>query len=162
MKTTKIEYFTDGACEPNPGPGGWGFVIKEGGTFKFARWGCDDYTTNNIMELTAILEALEDIDKKHTDVTIHSDSRYCVDGINSWMFKWQKKGWTKKGGKIKNLALWKEVYETRLKKPHVRIKWIKGHNGYQGNELADQYAESASFHQFDGESKLDIKSLHEI
>jgi len=144
MVKGQMAIYTDGACEPNPGPGGWGLVVFMDGDIKnidYAQYGYSDNTTNNIMELTAILMAFDVIPDTELAATIFSDSRYCVDGINSWMHKWQKKGWKKKGGAIKNLDLWKEIFDKVKEFPRVKLEWVRGHNGDMGNELADEFAE---------------------
>jgi ribonuclease HI len=138
-----ILIYTDGACEPNPGMGGWAFYDK---TNDFVKWGHEEHSTNNIMELSAIIYALEYLEGRPG--TIYSDSQYCVNGINEWMHNWKKKGWTRSGG-LKNKELWQRIYN--MNRAGVRFKWIRGHNGIRGNEIADQYANNAAFHQFTGE-----------
>ena len=119
-----IEIYTDGACIGNPGPGGWGVVILNGSQNRFLSGG-DSSTTNNRMELTAVIEALKNVDDN--DVTIYSDSTYVINTIT--------KGWKKN----KNQDLW-ELLEKLLFKKNVTWKWVKGHSGNEFNEKADQLA----------------------
>lgn len=138
MSLKKINIYTDGACDPNPGFGGWGFVVVET-NFKSKGWKPE--TTNNEMEMTAVINAIQHAKSEHPDslVFIHSDSQYCVKGFMMWMHSWKKNGWKKKGGAIKNLWLWKALYELRS---NVTLKWVKGHSGNEYNEIADQLASS--------------------
>lgn len=130
-----MKIYTDGSCRGNPGPGGWAFVVSN---LEY-RSGTSPYTTNNIMELTAILQAIYYVKDNFpgTPATIYSDSRYCVDGFNTWMHNWEKRNWTKKKGHIKNLELWKEIYDLR---EGVNLLWVQGHDGDEMNELADALA----------------------
>lgn len=127
--------YTDGGCSPNPGKGAWSIVISE---MEYYR-GQKKMTTNNEMELTAIRNAILYRNKYHPQkkLVVVSDSKYCVDGFNSWMVSWQKKGWTKKNGQIANLGLWKELFDLDN---NVELRWTKGHNGQKFNELADELA----------------------
>lgn len=138
----RIIIYTDGACNPNPGVGGWAFYDR---TNDYVKWGYEEYSTNNIMELSAIIYALEYLDGR--EAIIYSDSRYCVDGINEWMHNWSRKGWTKSGG-LKNKELWQRIYN--MNRRGVYFKWVRGHSGNKWNELVDVYANNASFHQFEG------------
>lgn len=137
----KVEIFTDGACSGNPGPGGWAAIIKdENGVEEI--WGFEPYTTNNRMELTAVIEALKKI--KHPSlVSIYTDSRYLKDGITSWISKWQKNGWkTSAGTPVKNKDLW----ETLLKLSshhHIEWHWIPGHSDHPENNRCDALAQRA-------------------
>lgn len=133
METIKI--YTDGGCSPNPGKGAWSIVISE---LEYYR-GQKKMTTNNEMELMAIRNAILYSRKYHPtkNIEIVSDSKYCVDGFNSWMHKWEQKKWVKKKGGIKNLELWKELFKL---KDGVVLSWTKGHNGNRLNELADELA----------------------
>jgi len=138
-----ITIYTDGACIPNPGRGGWGFAVfnSENQCIYQDCGGVAD-TTNNIMELTAILRALRWAQKQ--PVLIYSDSQYCVNGINDWRHKWKRNHWRKgaaaKSNIIANAALWQELSEI-ADASNATFKWVRGHNGTHGNELADRLAE---------------------
>lgn len=131
--------FTDGSSVPNPGPGGWGFVWVEKGEVREERHGSDKATTNNRMELQALIEAYRVL-PEDARVTVHTDSRLCVDTITKWAPNWEKKGWTKKGGPIKNLELVQELLELYRAHPGARLEWIAAHSGYRWNEYADSLA----------------------
>ncbi len=131
--------FTDGSCEPNPGPGGWGFVWVEKGGIVLERWGGEVQTTNNRMELTALIEAYKAL-PEDTEITVHSDSQLCVKTINEWAAGWERRGWRRKGGPIKNLELVRELYALARTHPHVTLAWIRAHDGTLWNEYADALA----------------------
>ncbi len=136
-----IEIYTDGACSGNPGAGGWGAVLlyKE---HKKEISGGQKATTNNQMELKAVIEALK-ILKKPSKIIIYTDSVYVKDGITKWIFNWKKNGWRSASKKpIKNIELWQELDELNSKHD-VEYKWIKGHSGNKYNEIADQLAVNA-------------------
>lgn len=142
--SSDFQIYTDGACEPNPGRGGWGMVVFSRGRAIHEDKGGEDFTTNNIMEMTAILKALEWI--KDTmpvgDVVIYSDSQYCVNACNTWRFAWRARGWVKKARgcapqPVKNKELWIEI-DKALSSVRAKVVWIKGHAGNRGNELADK------------------------
>ena len=139
----EIVAYTDGACSGNPGPGGWGVVLraKVGGKVvkeMLLSGGCK-HTTNNRMELRAAIEALKAL-KKPTKIIIVTDSTYVKEGLNNWMKKWKNNGWKTANNKpIKNEDLWK-LLDTENKKNSVVWQWIKGHSGHEGNELADKLA----------------------
>jgi ribonuclease HI len=137
----KVEIFTDGACSPNPGPGGWGAILRYGETEKELS-GCARWTTNNRMELTAVVEAIRAI-KRPCYLVIHTDSRYLKDGITSWIRKWQRNGWkTSTGAPVKNKDLWLALDEAS--QPHtIDWNWVKGHAGHPENERCDELARSA-------------------
>ena len=138
----QVEIFTDGACKGNPGPGGWGAVLRTGGHEKELS-GHAPATTNNRMELTAVIEALRAL-KSPCTVALHTDSRYVIDGITKWVFGWQKNGWRTADKKpVKNEDLWREL--VLITKPH-RIDWIwvKGHDGHIENERVDKLASDAA------------------
>ena len=140
MKT--IEIFTDGACKGNPGKGGWGVLLRAGEHEKELS-GSDPATTNNRMEMTAVLRALEAL-KSPSVVRLHTDSRYVIDGMTKWMFGWIKKGWKTADNKpVKNEDLWRAL--TEAARPH-RIEWIwvKGHDGHVENERVDKLASDAA------------------
>lgn len=131
--------FTDGSCEPNPGAGGWGWVWVEGGEIRAEGSGADAATTNNRMELMALIEAYAALPADAT-VTIYSDSQLCVNTINEWAAGWERRGWKRKGGEIKNLDLVKRLYALAGEHPHVTLSWIKAHDGSKWNEYADALA----------------------
>jgi ribonuclease HI len=135
-----MDIYCDGSCEPNPGTGGWGVAIPDTGQEFF---GGEPETTNNRMEMRALIEALK-VAPPARKCTIHTDSMYCVDGANTWRHAWERNGW-KRGKKanslpVKNPDLWKEIAALMKAKPLARIQWVKGHNGNPGNELADDLA----------------------
>jgi ribonuclease HI len=137
-----VEIFTDGACKGNPGPGGWGAILRLGQHEKELS-GHDPATTNNRMELTAVIRALGAL-KEPCRVSLHTDSRYVIDGITGWVFGWQKNGWKNAAKKpVANADLWQDLL--LAVKPH-RIEWIwvKGHDGHPENERADQLASDAA------------------
>jgi ribonuclease HI len=131
--------FTDGSCEPNPGPGGWGWVHVEGGRIVAEGHGHAPDTTNNRMELMALIDAYEAL-PEDARVTVHSDSQLCVKTINEWAKGWEKRGWKRKGGEIKNLDLVKRLYALANARPGVTLAWIKAHDGSKWNEYADALA----------------------
>lgn len=128
--------FTDGSCQPNPGPGGWGYVWVRDGKVLAQGHGHDPNTTNNRMELTALLEALSVLPPDAEEV-IFSDSRLCVQTLNEWAASWEKNGWQRKGGPIKNLDLVKRAYALFKQRPKTQLRWIAAHNGNLWNEVAD-------------------------
>lgn len=131
--------FTDGGSSPNPGPGGWGFVHVEKGIIVAQGHGHDPDTTNNRMELTAIISALKSLSTV-AKVTIFSDSNICVQTVNQWAASWEKRGWKRSGGAIANLELVKEMYALAKSRPGVKLEWLKAHNGWLWNEYADALA----------------------
>lgn len=131
--------FTDGGAQPNPGPGGWGVVYVRSGEVVEQRHGHDPDTTNNRMELTALIEAYKLLPETE-EVTIYSDSDLCVKTINEWAAGWEKRGWKRKTGPIKNLELVQELYALAQAHPHVTLQWTKAHNGDRWNEYADSLA----------------------
>lgn len=134
-----IEIFTDGACSGNPGPGGWGVILRCKDIEKELSGGAPE-TTNNRMELTAVIEALKAL-KRECDVVIHTDSRYVMDGVQQWLPNWKKNGWktTNKKSPVKNIDLWQEL-DVLLQKHQIRWIWVKGHNGHEENERVDRLA----------------------
>lgn len=128
--------FTDGGCQPNPGPGGWGYVYVVDGEIQGQDHGYDADTTNNRMELTALIKAFTMLPADAT-VTIHSDSQLCVKTINEWAPSWERRGWRRSSGPIANLELVQELYALHKAKPGVKLDWIKAHNGWLWNEYAD-------------------------
>ena len=133
-----IQIYTDGACRGNPGPGGWGALLKFGSKEK-QLYGSESLTTNNRMELRAVIEALSAL-KRPCNVSVTSDSTYVLKGINEWLPNWKKRGWLTSGKKpVKNEDLWKSL--DSLKSVHnIEWHWVKGHSGHLENELVDQLA----------------------
>jgi ribonuclease HI len=143
----RIEIFTDGCCLGNPGPGGWGSIIRAGsGMEETEISGGKGMTTNNEMELSAVIEALLTI-KEPSEISVTSDSQYVVKGMSSWIGGWIKNGWKTSGKKpVKNRELWQELY--RLSTPHkIDWIWIRGHTGHTENERCDRLANSAALKQ---------------
>ena len=134
----QVEIFTDGACRGNPGRGGWGALIREADSENLI-YGGELNTTNNIMELTAAIKALEFL-KVSSNVVITTDSKYVIQGITEWIHNWKERSWKTASKKpVLNKELWKEL--DRLTNLHsVKWKWIKGHSGHRENEIADQLA----------------------
>ena len=141
MKT--VEIFTDGACSGNPGPGGWGAVLRYNGHEKELSGG-EAHTTNNRMELSAVLYSLQAL-KEECKVVLTSDSKYVVESIEKgWVYGWKKKGWKKSDGKpALNVDLWKQLLPL-LAKHDVTFNWIKGHAGHPENERCDRMAVAES------------------
>ena len=131
--------FTDGSCDPNPGPGGWGYVWAEENEIFEQSFGFDPDTTNNRMELTALIEAYR-ILPQDAVVTVYSDSQLCVNTINQWAAGWERRGWKRKTGPIKNLDLVKKLYALAGERPLATLKWIKAHDNSRWNEYADALA----------------------
>lgn len=137
-----IHIYTDGACEPNPGAGGWAFVVFDRSQEVNNRNGGSRYTTNNIMEMTAILAALEYAVFSGLDATktlIYSDSQYCVKGCMSWRHKWKQDGWKRGQKPLANDGLWMAIDAAHDAFP-CKIVWVRGHSGVPGNERADRLA----------------------
>jgi ribonuclease HI len=130
--------FTDGACRGNPGRGGWGVLLRYGSVEKQLHGG-DPQTTNNRMELTAVIRGLEAL-KKSSRVVVTTDSKYVLDGITEWLPNWKKRNWKTAGRKpVKNLELWQQL-DALVTRHQVEWHWVKGHSGHPENELADQLA----------------------
>ncbi|MBK8063348.1 MAG: ribonuclease HI [Betaproteobacteria bacterium] len=138
MSEEKVEIYADGACKGNPGPGGWGVLLRAGAVEK-ELCGGEPQTTNNRMELTAVIRALQAL-KRHSEVTVYTDSQYVQKGISEWIYAWKRRGWTTADKKpVKNDDLWRELDE--LARNHrVHWQWVKGHAGHEGNERADALA----------------------
>ena len=136
-----VEIFTDGACKGNPGPGGWGAILRTGNREREMS-GADAATTNNRMELMAAIMSLRAL-KKPCRVELSTDSKYVMDGITKWVFGWQRNGWRTADKKpVKNAELWQALLEAA--RPHdVAWKWVKGHAGHPENERADALANAA-------------------
>lgn len=141
MNKPRVDIFTDGACSGNPGPGGWGAILRFGEVEREISGG-DPATTNNRMELLAAIRALEAL-KKPSDVTIHTDSRYLMDGMTKYLAGWKKKGWKTADKKpVKNVDLW-QALEAAAKPHHVSWRWVKGHSDHVENARADALARAA-------------------
>ncbi len=133
-----VEIYTDGACSGNPGPGGWGAVLRWAGHEKELT-GSDPDTTNNRMEMTAAIKALEAL-KRPMVVHLHTDSTYLRNGITEWLAKWKAKGWRTANKKpVKNIDLWQQV-EAAVERHEVHWFWVRGHAGHPDNERADDLA----------------------
>ena len=135
----KTGVFTDGSCEGNPGPGGWGAVWVEEDEIVAELNGVDGSTTNNRMELTALIRAYERL-PEDAELTVYSDSQLCVRTVNEWAEGWARRGWKRKSGPIANLELVKELCARAAAHPHVTLQWIKAHDGSRWNEYADALA----------------------
>jgi len=133
-----VDIYTDGACKGNPGPGGWGVWLKWGDHEK-ELFGGEPETTNNRMELTAVIEALASL-KRRCRVRLHTDSQYVHSGISTWIHDWKKRGWRTADKKpVKNVDLWMKLDEV-VHKHDVQWVWVRGHDGNPGNERADELA----------------------
>ena len=136
-----IDIFTDGACSGNPGPGGWAAILRSGHHEKELSGG-EKATTNNRMELMAVIQGLKAL-KNGGAVTIHTDSRYVMDGASKWIIGWKKKGWKTADKKpVKNEDLWHALDE-QIARHQVTWKWVRGHDGHVENERADALARGA-------------------
>ncbi|MEN0019470.1 MAG: ribonuclease HI [Planctomycetota bacterium] len=138
-----VELFTDGACSGNPGAGGWGFILRHPVSGKAVeRNGGERETTNNRMELSAVIHGLDSLTRPSV-VELYSDSKYVLDGLKSWLDGWKKKGWkTASKQPVKNRDLWQRLDELR-QEHELRFHWIKGHNNHPENERADELAVEA-------------------
>ncbi len=137
----RVEIYTDGACSGNPGPGGWGAVLRYGEHEKELSGG-DAETTNNRMELTAAIEALKAL-KKRSVVDLYTDSKYVQQGVKEWLAGWKAKGWKTASKKpVKNKELWQEL-DKMMQEHNVTFHWVKGHAGHPENERADRLAVAA-------------------
>ena len=138
---TPVDIFTDGACSGNPGPGGWGVLLRWNGTEKELSGG-EKNTTNNRMELMAAIAALESL-TRHMSVRLHTDSQYVKEGITQWIAGWKRNGWKTAARKpVKNEDLWKRL-DIAQARHRVTWHWVRGHNGHAENERADQLARDA-------------------
>ena len=137
-----VQIFTDGACKGNPGPGGWGALLRKGATEKELS-GAETDTTNNRMEMTAAIEALSAL-KRPCTVDLYTDSKYMIDGITKWLPGWQKRGGKTADKKpVKNEDLWRRLSELNARH-RVTWHWVKGHSGHAENERVDQLASEAA------------------
>lgn len=134
----RVDVFTDGACKGNPGPGGWGALLRMGRHEKELSGG-EPHTTNNRMEMTAVIRALNALIEP-CEVTLHTDSRYVIDGITKWVGGWKKRGWVNASKQpVKNADLWHDLIEA-VARHKVTWEWVKGHNGHPENERVDRIA----------------------
>jgi ribonuclease HI len=141
MTTNKVTIYTDGACSGNPGPGGWGALLRYGDHEKELSGGEKD-TTNNRMELKAVIEALRSL-KRSCHADVYTDSSYVKDGIEKWLTAWKARGWKTADRKpVKNKDLWEEL-DTEVAQHSVKFHWVRGHNGHPENERVDELARAA-------------------
>jgi ribonuclease HI len=135
---SRVVIHTDGACSGNPGPGGWGAIIRDGSNVREMKGG-EAATTNNRMELLAAISALESLPDA-TPAELHTDSQYVRDGITKWMLNWKRNGWrTRDKSPVKNVDLWKRL-DAAAQRHHVSWHWVRGHIGHDENERADELA----------------------
>ncbi len=142
MSGPKTGVFTDGSCEGNPGPGGWAFVWVEDDDIRMEKSGSDPDTTNNRMELQALIAAYGTL-PEDAEITVYSDSQLCVNTVNQWAAGWEARGWKRKTGPIQNLELVKRLYALAGSHPRVKLQWIRAHEGTRWNEYVDDLARSA-------------------
>jgi ribonuclease HI len=131
--------FTDGAASPNPGPGGWGAVYVVDGEVIDQAYGSEPHTTNNRMELTALLHGIELV-PEGTPATVYTDSNLAVRTVNEWAAGWAARGWRRRTGPVENLDLVRPLYELASRRPEIELRWIKAHAGNRWNEYADSLA----------------------
>jgi len=139
--TKAVEIYTDGACRGNPGPGGWGALLIAGDARRELS-GYEANTTNNRMEMTAVIEALRAL-RRPVELTLYTDSKYVCTGIQEWLPQWKQRGWRTADKKpVKNVDLWEALDAART--PHtIRWQWVRGHDGNEGNEHVDRLANAA-------------------
>ncbi len=141
MSEDIVEIYTDGACSGNPGPGGWGAILRYKGEDKEMS-GSASETTNNRMEMMAAIEAIETL-KRNVKVRVHTDSRYLQDGMNQWIHNWKRKNWKTADNKdVKNKDLWQRL-DIACQRHEVAWHWVRGHDGHPENERADFLARNA-------------------
>jgi len=141
MSAKAVEIFTDGACRGNPGPGGWGAMLRYDGTVRDLS-GSEAHTTNNRMELTAAIQALESL-KRPCDVQLTTDSEYVKRGITEWLQDWKRRGWKTAAKKpVKNADLWQRL-DAAAGRHRIQWLWVRGHSGHPENERADELANLA-------------------
>ncbi len=141
MASERVEIYTDGACKGNPGPGGWGALLRYRGRER-ELWGGEPNTTNNRMELMAAIQALEAL-KRPCRVTLTTDSRYLQQGVTEWLANWKRRGWKTAGRQpVKNVDLWKRLDEA-MSRHDIEWHWVRGHTGHPENERADRLANRA-------------------
>jgi ribonuclease HI len=136
----RVTIFTDGSCDPNPGPGGWAALLRSGRNTKKISGG-EVNTTNNRMELTAALRALQSL-KYPCQVVLYTDSEYLKRGITEWLPNWRQRQWKRKGGQLANVDLW-QALDTEIAKHAIHWRWVRGHSGHPENEMVDQMAKKA-------------------
>jgi len=151
----RVEIFTDGACSGNPGPGGWGAILRYKDIEKELSGG-EAETTNNRMELTAVIEALKAL-KTRCVISLYTDSKYVMDGVNQWLPNWKKNNWrtTNKKSEVKNIDLWQQLDEL-LPQHEILWNWVKGHNGHPENERVDKLAREQSLMFAEQKEKAEI------
>ncbi|WP_456416432.1 ribonuclease HI [Thiolapillus sp.] len=138
MSRKEVKLYTDGACRGNPGPGGWGVLLRYGEAEK-ELWGGEKATTNNRMELQAVIEGLSALTRP-SSVTIITDSQYVKNGMMQWIHNWKRNGWKTAAKKpVKNADLWQQL-DTLVQRHDVRWEWVRGHSGHPENERADELA----------------------
>ena len=138
----RVEIFTDGACKGNPGPGGWGAILRMGSHEKELSGG-EPHTTNNRMEMTAVIRALNALNES-CDVHLHTDSRYVIDGMTKWIEGWKRKGWINASKQpVRNADLWHEMIAA-AQRHRIQWEWVRGHDGHVENERADRLASDAA------------------
>ena len=141
MSETEVEIFTDGACRGNPGPGGWGALLRYNHTEKHL-YGSENHTTNNRMELMAAIVALESLNRS-CKVVLTTDSQYVKKGITEWLSSWKQRQWKTAARKpVKNVDLWQRL-DSVCQKHEIDWQWVRGHTGHPENEMADQLANQA-------------------
>lgn len=138
--TATVQIYTDGSCEGNPGRGGWAALLRSEGQ-EHVLTGAETHSTNNRMELTAALRALQSL-KQPSRVEFYTDSQYLRRGITEWLDGWQARGWKRKEGVLANVDLWKELAEA-IKRHEIDWRWIKGHAGHAENAKVDRLARQA-------------------
>jgi len=154
--TGEVDVFTDGACKGNPGIGGWGVLLQYGDRTR-ELCGGEAHTTNNRMELTAVIRALEALNRK-CHVRLHTDSKYVQQGITEWIHAWKKRGWKTTDKKpVKNEDLWRRL-DDLAREHEIEWLWVRSHNGHDGNERADQLANQGCL-TINGEGKGDSREL---
>ncbi len=140
MSQKQVIIFTDGGCDPNPGPGGWAALICLDDR-ELSLSGAEGYSTNNRMELTAAIQALRQV-PAGSRVLLHTDSRYLQQGITEWLPEWQARGWRRQGGKLANVDLWQELAQI-IRQVRVEWRWVKAHSGNPLNERVDKLVREA-------------------
>lgn len=139
--SVKVVIYTDGACRGNPGPGGWGVVLRYQGNLKTLK-GFHPETTNNRMELTAVIEGLKTLTRP-CNIELNTDSKYVMQGITEWLANWKRNGWKTAAKKsVKNIDLWQQL-DDEVARHKIDWNWVKGHTGVEDNEFADQLANAA-------------------
>lgn len=137
-EANRVELYTDGACKGNPGPGGWGVLLRYNGRVKELHGGEAD-TTNNRMELMAAIKGLEALNRP-CSIALYTDSKYVMTGMNEWIHRWKLKGWKTADNKpVKNVDLWQQL-DLLVAKHDIQWHWVRGHSGHDGNEAADRLA----------------------